>query len=78
VSFNKLIKVAAIVFIGLCASGWILTWIKPYCTFKTRLNEKRGKWISWVLLGFLAFVLFTVLGVLLETKDIRFLGGYKR
>lgn len=45
---------------------------KPYSTFETRRNERRKKQFSWIVLGVLGFILFTVIGVFLRQKLLGF------
>lgn len=57
----------------LISIGWFIVMsFKPYSTFKTRRNEIRERRLSWVLLGFLGFVLFTVIGVYFRNQLLGF------
>lgn len=47
---------------------FLLKRFKPYSTFETRQNERRIKQLNWILLGFLGFILFTVVGVYFRQK----------
>ncbi|MDQ1591708.1 MAG: hypothetical protein QOG71_2335 [Pyrinomonadaceae bacterium] len=51
---------------------FFVTKYKPYSTFETRLNEKRKKQLSWIVLGFIGFILFTVVGVYIRIKLLGF------
>ncbi len=55
----------AVVFVAMiCGFSWfILLFFKPYCTFKTALNEKRETKVKWIVTGIIGFILFTVVGV---------------
>ena len=70
--FKNVVKVISIAIAFAILTYWILTFLKPYSTFKTRLNEKREKWTTWVWFGFLGFLLFTVLGVYLRKRILGF------
>ena len=37
--------------------------LRPYSRFHTRKNKSLDGWVNWLLLGFLSFILFTVVGV---------------
>ncbi len=68
-----LAKIPAVASITLGAVGvlimlQIIPAMLPYSTFETRKNEKRKKRISWIVLGVLGFILFTVMGVYFRQK----------
>src|ERR1051325_336428 len=50
----------------------ILMFLKPYTTFRTRLNERRDYYINWLVGGTIAFILFTVIGVYFRQKIFGF------
>jgi hypothetical protein len=50
----------------------LAAYFKPYSTFETRRNERRKKQENWLLLGIMAFILFTVIGVYLRQKLLGF------
>lgn len=44
----------------------------PYSMFETRRNESVARWGNWLLLGFLGFVLFSVVGVIFRRRILGF------
>ena len=63
----------AIIVLLLGCIGWIIfALLLPYCTFKTRRNEKLETAIKWIILGMIGFILFTVIGVYYRQKLLGF------
>jgi hypothetical protein len=71
--FNSLNALLLITTFGLFFSTFlILRRMKPYSVFETRLNERRQRQVNWLLLGFLGYILFTVIGVYFRNKLLGF------
>lgn len=54
------------------ASNSFVVAFRPYCTFETRRAERRNRQFNWLVLGFLGFILFTVVGVYFRQKLLGF------
>jgi hypothetical protein len=69
--FNDKLAVGIIlILLGIIIYG-IFNYINPYCTIKTRKNERHSKWHNWFIFATLEFLIFTVMvGLILKQTGI--------
>lgn len=72
IEYRKTIETILVVPMLLSLGWFLLIFFKPYSTFHTRQNERRERRLNWILLGFLGFILFTVIGVYFRNQLLGF------